>query len=387
MPLIPKKSKLTEFLGSSNVKINRNRPESLWKGPEVDGITQSMISRWLCCRERFRIETIEGLKIKDRFNSRLEFGNMWHKCEEVLSSGGDWKAALKTYCVSLVKKYRNDQEQIDKWFNVMLVQFPVYLDFWKKHPDTITGKALMQEHSFRVPYLLPSNRVVALRGKWDTVDLLQEKGIKGIYVQDHKTKGDINQEMLFRQLQFDLQTMTYVIAADRHIKINGSLAKEAGNIPVRGIRYNVIRRPLSGGRGTIKQLEGSKNRKPETKKEYFLRLQQYFIDEPEYWFMKWKIEISEKDIETFKIQTLNPVLENIADDFEWWSHCKKNFLEAWDFKRREIVFPEHQNRHFRLPFGVYNPIAEGGASDLDEYLATGSEVGLERVSKLFTELD
>lgn len=382
MPVPKKRSEFSQRMVASGAMIRKNQNESLWKGPEIDGITQSMMSRWLCCRERFRIENIEGLKVKDRFSSRLEFGNMWHKCEEVLSAGGDWKKALKDYCMSLSKKYRNDTGQVDKWYNVILVQFPIYLDFWKKHPDTISGKSLMQEFAFKVPYELPSGRKVLLRGKWDTVDILKENKTSGIYVQDHKTKGDINQELLFKQLQFDLQTMTYVVAAQEHF----SKDKSTKNIPILGIRYNVIRRPLSGGRGSIKQLEGSKNRKPETKKEYFTRLQQYFIEEPEYWFMKWKIEISQKDIEAFKIQTLNPVLENILDDFEWWNFCKKDSIDVWDLQKRIQNFPHHKNHHFRLPFGVYNPISEGGASDLDEYLATGSEVGLERSKKLFVEL-
>lgn len=387
MPTPKKRSLFASTMADSKVNMNRNRTDPLWKGPEVDGITQSMISRWLCCRERFRLLTIEGLRPVDRFNSRLEFGNIWHACEEALHGGKDWKAVLKSYCVGLSRKYRNDNEQVDKWFNVVLVQFPIYLEFWKKHPDTMTGESLLQEYAFNVPFQLPSGRVVLLRGKWDTFDILQEKKVRGLYIQDHKTKGDIDQELIFRQLQFDLQTMTYMVAADEFIQQKGPLSGKTNGVPLRGIRYNVIRRPLSGGRGTIKQLEGSKNRKPETKKEYYTRLQQYFIDEPEYWFMRWKVEVSERDIREFKTQTLIPVLENICDDYEWWLHCKTESVSVWDLEKRSRHFPDHRGHHFRLPFGIYNPIAEGGSTDLDEYLATGSEVGLERAMKLFTELE
>lgn len=383
MPIPKKKSPFATFLGSSKVVLNRQRTEPLWKGPEVDGVTQSMLSRFLCCRERFRLLMVEGLKPIERFQSRMEFGNMWHKCEEVLHGGGDWKKALKVYCVDLIKKYRNDQEQIDKWYNVIMVQFPIYLDYWKKHPDTTKGTSLLQEYSFRVPYVLPSRRTVYLRGKWDTVDLLCDKKTKGIYVQDHKTKGDIDQEMLFRQLGFDLQTMTYLVAAEVHIQQDESLAKLAKNSPLRGIRYNVIRRPLSGGRGTIKQLEATAKRKAETKVEYFQRLQQYFIDEPEYWFMRWKVEVSPKELNEFKRQFLNPCLEQLCDWWNWVSYCKFENFDPFDSSSPKTG----STCHFRLPFGIYNPIAEGGATDLDGYLETGNEVGLYRATRLFTELD
>jgi len=387
MPAIKRKSGLTSTLNLAGVKLNRSRSEPLWKGPEVDGITQSMLSRWLCCRERFRLLVVEGLRPVERFNSRLEFGNMWHVSEEALHSKNNWEDALKTYCVFLAKRYRSDQEQIDKWYNAVLVQFPIYLDFWKKHPDTTKGVSLLQEYAFKVPYVLPSGRIVLLRGKWDTVDLLHDKQIKGIYVQDHKTKGDINQEQLCRQLGFDLQTMIYLVAAHEHILQNGPLSKDSDGVPLRGIRYNVIRRPLSGGRGSIKQLEASKNRKAETKDEYFKRLQKYFIEDPEYWFMRWKVEVSHREVEQFKRQFLNPCLEQLCNWWDWVSYCKAEGFDPFDNSGlvNNDVWP-HSALHFRLPFGIYNPIAEGGSTDLDEYLATGSEVGLERATKLFTEL-
>ena len=48
----------------------RNTP--LWKGPTEDGITQSLLSRFLVCRERFRLKVIEGLAPEDRFSHYRE---------------------------------------------------------------------------------------------------------------------------------------------------------------------------------------------------------------------------------------------------------------------------------------------------------------------------
>jgi hypothetical protein len=39
-----------------------------------------------------------------------------------------------------------------------------------------------------------------------------------------------------------------------------------------------------------------------------------------------------------------------------------------------------------MPFGVYSPLLDGGGTEYDEYLSTGSTVGLVRTDRLFKEL-
>ena len=88
------------------------------------------------------------------------------------------------------------------------VQFPIYLRWWSKKKDEKGRVSLLQEQVFNVPYELPSGRVVYLRGKWDGIDL-----IKGnVWLLEHKTKGDIDEHILNRNLSFDLQTMLYLVA-------------------------------------------------------------------------------------------------------------------------------------------------------------------------------
>ena len=56
-------------LADITAKPTRPRREPLWKGPcalgKLGGLTQSMISSWLCDKERFRIKVIDGLKPVD----------------------------------------------------------------------------------------------------------------------------------------------------------------------------------------------------------------------------------------------------------------------------------------------------------------------------------
>jgi hypothetical protein len=372
---------------------------SVWKGPEVDGITFSLLNRFLTCRERFRLYVVDGLREADRFNHRLEYGNMWHICEEAAASevshfkgelsGTDttlWTDKLQEYTVQLCDYYPLDRQHVLKWYEVCKLQFPLYIQHWSKHPDMLNRTPLLSEKCFSVRYQLPSGRTVLLRGKWDSVDLVKDSmystDMGAIWLQENKTKGDINEQLLKKQLTFDLQTMLYLTALqEEQYRQEDSTVKaklEGKFRPIHGVRYNVVRRPLSGGKGNIIQHKPSKsNPQGETTEQYYARLAQYIKDEPETYFMRWNVLVSQQDIDKFKHQCLNPLLEQLCD---WWlvmSNYDKS-SEIWEAPVNHI--------HFRMPYGCYNPLTEGGETDLDKYLQTGSEAGLQRVTNLFPEL-
>jgi hypothetical protein len=75
-------------------------------------------------------------------------------------------------------------------------------------------------------------------------------------------------------------------------------------------------------------------------------------------------------------------LEQLCD---WWEWVKDN-PDPWE---KGIISGKAAcgGIHWRTPYGFYNVLAEGGSTELDEYLASGSELGLERTSKLFRELE
>lgn len=399
----------------------------LWLGPEdgspMGGISQSMINHFLFCRERFRIKYVEGLQPPRGFEKNSGYGDMWHICEESLSAKRDWRILLTNHATALCKKYPLQQEEIEKWYQVCKTQFPLYVEHWKRHPDNLQRTPLMQEQVFHVPYQLPSGRTVYLRGKFDAVDLIGKGKTAGVYLQENKTKGDIDVWKLQRQLTFDLQSMFYLVAlSDRnefpltHVEISGK-SKQETKLFIKGVRYNVIRRPLSGGRGSIvrhKATDGAKcpkckgtgkgkpiggfqqqcakcegnqriNAKPEeTYESYYSRLSTIIKEDCEsldpeqnqYWFSRWKVDISQGDIDRFKLEFLNPFLEQMCDWYDW-------------VKLGGDVFNRYATNklHYRFPFGCYNPLTDGGGeSDTDEYLMTGSTAGLVKVDTLFGEL-
>lgn len=385
MPPVGKKKpadRVGAFLKQKGVPVSSPQKSRapVWKGPESQdaqgGITFSLLSRFLVCRERFYYLATEGLKAADDFNHRLEYGNMWHVCEEAAAKGVDFGPPLRAYCESLVLKYRFRQEQIQKWWNVCKVQFPVYLDYWKAHPDMTRRTPLQQEYVFRVPYQLASGRIVYLRGKRDAADIVHddERG-PGLWLQENKTKGEVEEQLMRRQLTFDLQTMIYVVA----LLHDGSVLQSNAKVPFRGVRYNVVRRPLSGGRHTIVQHKPSKsNPLGETEEHYYDRLGECIKGEPEFFFMRWNIEVTPKEVTRFRERCLDPILEQLC---HWYDIVVAQRPE----KSRLRTLPDWALT-WQYPFGVYNPIDEGMSTDLDEFLATGSELNLQRATELFPEL-
>lgn len=388
----------------------------LWQGPCGEGwnggITQSMIGRFLSCRERFRLKYVLGLEPYDKWNHRLGYGNMWHACEEAHSRNEGAVGiveALHKHTAEQLRLYPLQAEEIEKWHNVCAVQFPEYVKYWQEHPDVKNRTPLLQEQIFDVPYTLPSGRVVRLRSKLDSVDLIQEEseGLlgrhkevrSGIWLQENKTKADIDKLQIERQLKFDLQTMVYIITLKEEIRRRQDQQHSSAkwNHNVLGVRYNVVRRPLSGGKGSIKphvaKQTKTKYTPAETDEQFYERLRKdYLAAEPDYWFFRIRAEITERDIEIFRETCLDPLLETICC---WYDTTVRGYdavavLQDYPMFVKEesqsYPRPTYPLMNYRTPFGVYSALEEGGSTEYDAFLETGSEAGLRRVQELFPEL-
>jgi hypothetical protein len=147
------------------------------------------------------------------------------------------------------------------------------------------------------------------------------------------------------------------------------------NFYLGGVRYNVIRRPLSGGRGSIRKHQPTKsNPNGESDDQFYDRLSDVIRDDADYYFMRWTAEVTSQDLDRFEHDFLIPCLEELCN---WWD---------WINSPAGQKDPFSDAIHYRTPFGLYNVLAEGGATELDEYLATGSDLGLQRATELFGEL-
>ncbi|MGL6095374.1 MAG: PD-(D/E)XK nuclease family protein [Fimbriiglobus sp.] len=424
------------------------KTDPVWRGPTAPGpnggVTFSMLNRFLNCRTRFRVRYIDGLKPQDRFSHQIEYGHMWHVCEEELAKGGDgedsWKAVLHGYSRGLLTKYPYDRDKIVHWYNVCKVQFPLYVAHYRDLPDVKSRTPVMQEQVFDVPYRLPSGRTVRLRGKIDSADGYPD----GLVVKEDKTKGDIDEASLTRQMTMDLQTMIYVVVSEKLIAkavACSAAQKPMGTLDgdkflpslqewcrkfkrppvVKGVCYNVVRRPLSGGEGDIRRREPTKGAKcpkckgagtgsvdvksgdrtgrcpkcggegrtgakpGETADEFYARLRGVIdgtglkatgepYTGPAHYFMRLDVSLSPADVLRFRVVCLDPILEALCN---WY-----------DYVTGGLRKPEYgaYGHHWVHPFGCVNYLDEGGHTDLDEYVLTGDRAGLVRSDELFTEL-
>ena len=242
----------------------------------------------------------------------------------------------------------------------------------------------IQEEVFNVPLKLPSGHVVRLRGKFDSVDYVASPTAEaGIWLQENKTKGDIEEEDIARQLTMDLQTMMYLTAlyqyASNHPLRDAARRAGAGDaVPLVGVRYNVVRRPLSGGKGSIvRHKPTKKNPRGESLDEYYERVASYIREEPGRYFMRWQAIVNRGEVVRFRQQVLDPLLTQLCTWYE---------VVTQSHRSRTDPFVEGKGVHWRHPYGVRNPLDEGYAGDVDSYLENGSRVGLVRAETLFPEL-
>ena len=146
----------------------------------------------------------------------------------------------------------------------------------------------------------------------------------------------------------------------------------------------MVRRPLSGSKDSIRRHKATKNKPAETHQEFYARLGGRIADHPEHYFMRWPHIVSARDIERFRQCCLDPILEQIWD---WWEHVQKypDPFMVWVDNANNRV--ESHGIHWIHPFGVYNVLNEGGQTELDHCVRTGSTEGLVRTKTLFPELE
>ena len=346
----------------------------VWNGPLKDGITFSLLSKWLVCRERFRLMTIEGLKEDEGFNHAIEYGNLWHGAEEASANGQDPSVGINREASRLMLEYPTAEREINKWAGVCRIQFPQYIRYHKLNSESRIDRYFMAEKSFRIPYRLPSGRIITIRGKIDGG--LKRK--EAVYIQENKSKGTIDEEGISKTVHRNFQAMLYFVMFNIGTRLPHTAFSKMP--PASGIVYNVIRRPLSDHHA-IRQ------KKNETEKQFLDRLGEQIKANPRNFFMRWYVPIRKKYVDDFKLKMFHPILESFLD---WWESIEEDPFNPW-ITRQSLPAGSKPNYipnrlHYEYPHGIYNSIFAGYRGDFFDYLATGSERGLIRVKSLYPEL-
>lgn len=324
-------------------KKGNNRKESLWD-LERDGITFSMLSKFLTCRERFRLSAVEGWTPKN-IRVPLEFGSAFHKCMEHVEGGGRIEQigeVVDQYQYSRKKEHNltaDDMTDLERVMAMVETTYFAYHDYWSRVPTFRSEsrryfdhslKYVYQEEAFDVMHSLPSGRKIRLRGRWDAV--FKHPISKKLVLQENKTKSTIDEYGIHEGLKKDLQTQFYL----------WSLYLAEGVFP-RHVLYNVIRR--SGLRPSVK----------ETVAEFRKRVSDDIEKRPEHYFMRWIVDVDIEDLTLFRDRMLNPLLETVA---RWWDSIKHDPFDPWTL---EDGSPNYL--HYEKPFGIFDSAAFGGKGD------------------------
>lgn len=342
-----------------------------------DGISQSLLSRFIVCPHRFWLATVCGYREDMGFNKSIEYGQMMHSALEVYNfretTSAHGTAAIKSEAMRLKQDHPHDVWEINHWSEIAQRQFRVYCEHWYEE-DSIF-EPISSEQTFRVPYRLPSGRSIDLRGKWDA---LFRKGAKrkSVYLMDHKCRGKIDESGISSTLDQDLQILFYLIPL-----------RESGERP-EGVYYNVIQRPLSGGKHTIKKRKGTKNNPGESDSEFYTRLENLMRDNPDDFFKRWTVVVTDDDIDRFKNESLDPLLEQLCD---WWESIANKPDDPWNtyslIPGQQPFWLGRNKLHYRRPFGVYDGLSDGRKGDFHEYLTTGRKHKMVKQDTVFPELE
>lgn len=350
------KARIDRVYDRSKYKKPRvSRPRSpLWDLYE-DGVTYTFLSNFLVDRERTRLNYVEGLTPDRGVHAPLEFGELFHACLESHAQGASDRVA------QIVSRYEKDRlrassllpeerQEISRLAGMVETTFEAYLERWAE--EDRQKAYIFQEKIFDYPYRLPSGPVIRLRGRWDAV--FEKDG--GLYLQENKTKGEIDEEMIQSTLHMDLQTMFYAFVLERY------LAR-----PVVGVLYNVVRRSLL------------RQGRSETLPAFLLRLKEDIRSRPDWYFYRWNVQFGPRDIENWKERTLDPLLEQVR---LWWDSIRDNPFDPW-----KTAEGKPNGFHYLRPFGAYDPLAANRKGDYFELLVHGSSQGLLRRHTPFPELE
>lgn len=283
-----------------------------------DGVTQSFLSSFGRCREQTRLAYIEGWTQRG-VSEALEFGNVFHYALADFYHGKP-KVPTDKRIAEILHVYREEwererkviasteEEALHKVFALAEPTLRAYVDRWsgdwgdkyKLGCDTVRPKKwLAAESVFRVPYIFPDGRQTFLNGMFDGVF---EDARGGIWLLETKTKSRIDEEGISAILPLDRQVNIYLHAL-----------REMYGPKVRGVLYNVVRRP------------GNRLGKTETIAAFAQRIAEDIKKElgSGHYFIRWEMRLSKKESEVWLRECLD---KELADVRAWWEGTRPHYM-------------------------------------------------------------
>jgi hypothetical protein len=344
------------------------KPKPNWTLYEEDGgrewgLSYSNMTKFVNCRERFRLRTVEGLTPTDT-KEALNFGTIFHKGLELHALGYTRTQILREFRKKTSKRRKKAEVYDPYQCQIVATMLPYYSKFW----GSVLNKMnyIESEGVFEMRYRCSIGRTVVIRGKRDEGFLKDGK----LWLQENKTMGQVPEDKIMRTIHVMLQPMIYLM----------SFLEDYPETPLGGIIYNVIRRPL------LKQKKG------ENDKQFLDRLSKDIESRPEHYFKMFEIPIEQKYVTEWVVKYFDPLICHIC---LWWESIRHNPFDPWTTPVKNLsglvgldpgVGLVPNPFHYARPFGVYDPMTNG-LGDYFSRVLEGHDAGLIANQPVFPELD
>ncbi len=300
-----------------------------------DGVTQSLIVKWLQCPLQCELEYYHGwTSIKK--SEPLLFGSVCHYILEQAYNKTEPPSDknIESYITSFRKRIEKDNESLSSvefekreiLYCKAVALIKAYFFHFRKDFDY---KWLFLEKRFSIHY--GHGICVNLCGMLDGAFLI-DKNSKDVYLIDHKFLSMINIEHKETLLPADFQLNFYLYATREYLK------KIDPELKIKGFYYNICRRP------------GLKYLKSDTSlKMYEERIFEEILKKPSYYFYSERhkennqdsynkcrdplfIPVADIEIDRWEQYTLRPILREIEkwfeSDFKWPGYYNPVALET-----------------------------------------------------------
>jgi hypothetical protein len=340
-------------------KLPKKLPYKGWRLEH--GVSQSLLQKFVICKDRYHKKAVLGLKPTDR-KEAMEYGTIFHK---LIEEG----AKMQKYSRLIMTQIMNEYMQSKKLNSPeSLLLCKIAIEQYDKYKQWEANKPkyhyIAQEPVFAEPFVVPATRFnpcpeisiniprieVLLRGRIDEVIEINGE----LWLQENKTKSRIDLAVLQDTIPENIQVMFYAVAAS--IKYGR---------PVKGVIYNVIRKP------------GQRQRQKESDADFLKRIASEIEDQPSYYFYRLAYQFTPGAIEKWEREELIPLLYSL---YIWWKSIEKNPTKPW-MDEEGNVNPFHGRRSF----GIYDPMSNGKGEYFD-LLIYGRMDGLIVDHEMFTEL-
>lgn len=304
-----------------------------WKGPYEGGLTQSLINKFLECPYRFYLYTILGLKEDEGFNENLIWGDTFHKGLEHLIAipypsqeftPQDWAGIDDAVDEHIKSKYAAAPSTFRFSVKNML---RLYDDSYKEENTPFKTEVV-----FAHEYTTARGFKVLLRGKCDglappkALSFLPDP-VSSPTLIEHKCKGKLDLSNK-AEILYDLQVNLYCLCTG-----------------ARNVIYDIIRIPdTQFYLPRRRQMEGAV---PYMNRLYYTEISGDFPirSKKPLWLAQFHETIMEDDLQSFRAQTIDPLIERIC---LWWEHVIQPGFD-----------PDHPSCHnslfYRTPIRHFDP--------------------------------